>query len=446
MKISILGAGESGIGSAYLAKKLNYNVFTSDKGKISDKRKEELNALNIDWEEQQHTEERILSSDLIIKSPGIPSHVPLIKKIKDNGIELISEIEFAYRHCNAKIIAITGSNGKTTTTSLIYEILKKQKLNVGLAGNIGFSFARQVAQENFDIYVIEISSFQLDDVKSFKPDISILTNITPDHLDRYENSFELYAASKLMITKNQDKNDHFIYCCDDEGSINQIAKSNINAQIHQFSLEAHPDKKIAAQKIDGSLVINTNTRQLNLDTLKLSLKGPHNHLNMMASTIAGMLLNIEDETILKTFSSFDNLEHRMEKVSTIDGINFINDSKATNVVSVQYALDTLEQPIVWIVGGKDKGNDYSSLFDLVKAKVKCIVTLGKDNEKIISTFKDFGLPMKEFQDTQKAVNWAFEQAKSGDCVLLSPACSSFDLFDNYEDRGKKFKKAVNNIT
>jgi len=445
MKATILGAGESGIGSAYLAKKLNYDTFVSDKGEISSKNQKELNALEIEWEQMHHSESRILDADLIIKSPGIPEHVQLIQKIRAKGIEIISEIEFAFRHCDAKIIGITGSNGKTTTASLIYALLKNAKLNVGLAGNIGFSFAKQVANSNFDFYVIEISSFQLDDIKSFKPNISILTNITPDHLDRYENNFELYAESKLKITQNQNAEDHFIYYLDDEGASQQIAKTNIKAEKHVFSLESHTNKNLSAKKTDNTLSYKYNSRHLNIDIDSLSLKGPHNQLNMMAAGIVAMILNIEDKIVRETFQQFENLEHRMEKVATINEIEFVNDSKATNVVSVQYALETVTKPIVWIVGGKDKGNDYSILFDLVKAKVKCIVALGKDNEKILTTFKDFGLPMKEFKETQKAVDWAFSQSTSGDCVLLSPACSSFDLFDNYEDRGRKFKKAVAHI-
>ncbi len=446
MKLTILGAGESGIGSAYLAKKLNYNIFVSDKGNISLKNQKELNALGVDWEQEQHSEDRVLASDLIVKSPGIPEHVPLIQKIRAAGIEIISEIEFAFRHCNSKIIAITGSNGKTTTTSLIFEILKNAGFNVGLAGNIGFSFAKQVAEKNYDFYVIEVSSFQLDDIKNFKPDISILTNITPDHLDRYQNSFELYAESKLKITQNQKVSDHFIYYFEDEGSQMQIEKTKIEAIKYAFSLEPHQDKNLSAKKINDALYIKHQTRQLTLDTKTLSLKGPHNHLNMMAAGIVALILDVPDNIIQNTFQSFANIEHRMEKVEVINGIEFVNDSKATNVVSVKYALDTIDQPIVWIVGGKDKGNDYSALFDLVRAKVKCIVALGKDNEKILTCFKDFGLPIADFQDTQKAVDWAFKHSDSGDCVLLSPACASFDLFNNYEDRGRKFKKAVASIS
>ena len=445
MKTTILGAGESGVGSAYLAKKLNYDTFVSDKGEISSDNQKKLDALGVEWEQMQHSESRILEADLIIKSPGIPEHVPLIQKIRAKGIEIISEIEFACRHCDAKIIGITGSNGKTTTTSLIYTLLKNAGLNVGLAGNIGFSFAKQVAINDFDFYVIEISSFQLDDIKNFKPDISILTNITPDHLDRYENKFELYAESKLKITQNQDAGDHFIYYLDDEGTSQQIAKTKIKAEKHAFSLESHPNKNLSAKKIDNTLSYKYKNRQLKIDINSLALKGPHNQLNMMAAGIVALLLDIEDKIIQDTFQQFKNLEHRMEKVASVNKIEFINDSKATNVVSVQYALETVTKPIVWIVGGKDKGNDYSILFDLVREKVKCIVALGKDNEKILTNFKDFGLPMKEFKDTQKAVDWAFNQATAGDCVLLSPACSSFDLFDNYEDRGRKFKKAVSNV-
>jgi len=440
MKIAILGAGESGMGAVKLARKLGYDIFLSDKGNIPLPDQTLLNDWKIDWESGQHTESKILSANLVVKSPGIPDKVPLIQKIAKQEIPIISEIEFACRHTDAKLIAITGSNGKTTTTSLTYELLKNAGFHVGLGGNIGQSFAGQVAEKDFDYYVLEISSFQLDGIVQFHPHIAVLTNITPDHLDRYNYEFEKYAHSKMRITENQQEQDHFIYCAEDPASIEFLEKYPPKSQLHSFGLKEN--NRYAAQKIENHLQFFIKNRTFKIPIDALSLKGPHNQLNMMATTLIGMLLNIEIETIYQTFRNFKNLEHRMETVTNIQEVIYINDSKATNVVSVKYALETITQPIIWMVGGVDKGNDYSILLPLVHQKVKHIIALGVDNTKIKNAFANESLPIVEANSMEQAVQFAHDFAKSGDCVLLSPACASFDLFQNYEDRGRQFKKCV----
>ncbi len=440
MKVVILGAGESGMGAVKLARKLGYDIFLSDKGNIALPYQAILNDWKIAWEHGQHTENKILDADLVVKSPGIPDKVPLIQKIAQHGIPIISEIEFACRHTDAQLIAITGSNGKTTVTSLTYQLLKNAGFHVGLGGNIGQSFAGQVAEKDFDYYVLEISSFQLDGIVDFHPHIAILTNITPDHLDRYDYQFEKYAHSKMRITENQTQQDHFIYCAEDPATLECLEKYEVKSQLHSFGLKEN--NRYAAQKIENHLQFFIKNRTFKIPIDALSLKGPHNQLNMMATSLIGMLLNIDIETIYKTFCSFQNLEHRMEKVAKIQDVLYINDSKATNVISVQYALETIQQPIIWIVGGVDKGNDYSILLPLVRQKVKHIIALGVDNSKILQAFANEIPPIVEANSMETAVQFAHDFAQLGDCVLLSPACASFDLFQNYEDRGTQFKENV----
>jgi len=441
-KISILGAGESGVGAAILAKKQGFEVFVSDFGLIKPKYKRELENYNIEYEDGKHSSDKILVSDEIIKSPGIADKIQIIKDIKNNGINIISEIEFASRYTNAKKICITGSNGKTTTTLLVYEILKNAGLNVGLAGNVGQSFARQVAEENFDFYVLELSSFQLDNMYEFKADIAILLNITPDHLDRYEYKFENYTDSKFRITQNQTKSDYFIYCSDDKVIMQELTKRNLSSVLLPFSVN---------QKLeDGAfldvnkLIIKNKTKQMNMLLDELSLTGIHNTYNSMAAGISAYVLDIKDDYIRECLKNFKGVEHRLEKYLTIRGVEFINDSKATNVNSVWYALESMKTPVVLILGGQDKGNDYTLLYELVKQKVKAIVALGKDNSPIFNAFKDI-VEIIDTNSMENAVKSAYYLAEKGDTVLLSPACASFDLFLNYEDRGFKFKEAVRNL-
>jgi UDP-N-acetylmuramoylalanine--D-glutamate ligase len=439
-KIVILGAAESGVGSAVLAQKLSMEVFVSDAGKIADKYKKELLSRGIRFEEGAHTESEILSADEIIKSPGIPDKAPLVKKAKEQGIKIISEIEFASRHTDAKIIAITGTNGKTTTTMLTYHILQKAGLNVGLGGNVGKSFARQVAEENFDHYVLELSSFQLDGCYEFKADIGVLTNITPDHLDRYNYELQNYVDSKFRILQNQTAADAFIYCADDELTMNEIAKLNPRMQLYPFSI--YKKEGMSAWVEEEQLYIQTNNQQLNMSIHDLALQGKHNLYNSMASGIASRILDIRKDVVRESFSDFENIEHRLEFVNTVHGIDFINDSKATNVNSTWYALESIQNPIVWIAGGVDKGNDYDMISELVKSRVKALVCMGIDNKKLIDAFKDVVPVIVEAGSAEEAVQAAYRLGKKGDTVLLSPCCASFDLFENYEDRGRKFKAAV----
>lgn len=444
-RIVILGAAESGVGAAVLALRKGYDVFVSDAGKIKEKFKNLLIENKIAFEEGGHHEENILNADEIIKSPGIPSNTPLVKKLLEQKTPVISDIEFAVRFTNAKMICITGSNGKTTTTLLTYHILKKAGLNVGLGGNVGKSFALQVAENNFDHYVLELSSFQLDHMYEFKADIAILVNITPDHLDRYEYKIENYAASKFRITQNQTASDAFIYCMDDEITMREMTKQNIAAMKYPFSIKQDTEsfrEKDGAYLINETINIHIKNQTLTMSIHELALQGKHNAYNSMAAGIAARLLDIRKEVIRESLADFQNVEHRLEFVAKIHDIEFINDSKATNVNSTWYALESMSKPVVWIVGGVDKGNDYSTLFDLVKSKVTAIICLGKDNAKLKKTFSGMVTEIVEVSSAAEAVAQGYRLAKKDHVVLLSPACASFDLFENYEDRGAQFKKAV----
>ncbi|MCD8741800.1 UDP-N-acetylmuramoyl-L-alanine--D-glutamate ligase [Mucilaginibacter roseus] len=442
-KLVVLGAGESGVGAAYLAQQKGFDVFVSDFGPIADKYKAQLKQWNIRFEEQQHTEAEILAATEVVKSPGIPEKAPIIKKLREQKTPVISEIEFAGRYTEAKMICITGSNGKTTTTSLTYHILKNAGLNVGLAGNIGNSFAYQVATESFDHYVLEISSFMLDDMYEFKADIAVLLNITPDHLDRYDYKLENYAASKFRITQNQTEHDYFIYCADDAETLKGLQSRTFGAQLLPFSIEKeiHP----GAYLENDNIVINIHQEHFTMSIKDLALQGKHNIYNSMASGIVAKVLELRNESMRESMGNFKNIEHRLEFVAKISGISFINDSKATNVNSTWYALESMTSDVVLILGGVDKGNDYGMLKDLVKQKVKAIVCLGKDNKRIHDAFEDDVEVIVNTFSAQEAAQIAFHLAKKGDTVLLSPACASFDLFKNYEDRGQQFKDAVREL-
>jgi UDP-N-acetylmuramoylalanine--D-glutamate ligase len=440
--IAILGAGESGVGAAILAKKMGWNVFVSDFGTIKEEFKKELNERGFEWEEGKHSEERILTADLIIKSPGIPDKAPLIKKLRAQGTKIISEIEFGGYYSKAKTICITGSNGKTTTTMLTYHILKKAKINVGLAGNVGTSFAKQIAENDFEWYVLELSSFQLDDMFDFKADIAILTNITPDHLDRYNYEMQNYVDSKFRILQNQTNNDWFIYNYDDPIIQSEVAKRTIQAKTAPFSLKE--EMKVGGFADEQQITININ-EQFTMSIHDLALKGKHNTQNSLASGIASRILEIRKEVVRESLEDFVNVEHRLEFVAKVHGIEFINDSKATNVNSTWFALESMDKPTVWIVGGVDKGNDYSELLDLVKDKVKAVICLGIDNKKLIDTFTGVVDTIVEARSAMEAVAYGYRLAKDGETVLLSPACASFDLFENYEDRGNQFKEAVRSL-
>ena len=439
--IAILGAGISGTGAAVLAKKKGYKPFVSDLGQISEEHKATLEKHAIPYEEGKHDFVKILSSDFVIKSPGIPDKVLIIKELKNQGTPVVSEIEFASWFTNATVIGITGSNGKTTTTLLTYQILKNEGLDVALGGNIGDGFAMQLAESDHDYWVLEISSFQLDDCKTFRPHISVITNITPDHLDRYQYEMELYVASKISITKNQTNEDFFIYNQDDEHIVKNLDK--VHAQAIPFSLT----EKLAT----GACLNNDKHIEINLNkhgkmTIeKLALQGQHNAANSMASALSAKLLGIRNETVRESLSNFESLEHRLEPVLAVHGIDFINDSKATNINSTYYALESMKNPTVWIVGGVDKGNDYSQLTDMVDEKVKSIVCLGQDNSKIHAEFEDHVEMIVDAKDMQEAVRMAYALGRKGDTVLLSPACASFDLFQNYEERGRMFKKEVQKL-
>ncbi len=443
-KIAILGAGESGTGAAVLAKKQGFRVWLSDSGKIKEKYKNVLSHYEIAFEESKHTEEEILNADEVIISPGIPLTVPLVQKIKDKLIPVISEIEFAARFTKARKICITGSNGKTTTTLLLHHILKNAGFNVGLAGNVGESFAMQVATKEYDWYVLEISSFQLDSMFDFKADIAILTNITPDHMDRYDYKFENYINSKFRITQNQTIEDAFIYCLDDEVSAAEVIKRKLKAQI--YTTTCQPGNTTAnAYCFENKIQITTNTNFFTMTLEELALQGKHNVYNSMAASIASKLVDIRSESIRQSLSAFENVPHRLEFVARIHGIDFINDSKATNVNSAWYALETADSPLIWIAGGVDKGNDYTKLEELVSQKVKAIICLGVDNAKLIETFGSRVDAIYETQSAEQAVLTAYTIGKKGDTVLLSPACASFDLFESYEERGNKFKQAVRSL-
>tara|TARA_R110002126_G_scaffold152203_4_gene299320 strand:+ start:20608 stop:21996 length:1389 start_codon:yes stop_codon:yes gene_type:complete len=439
----ILGGGESGVGTAILGKQKGYQVFVSDKGTIAKKYKEVLLHNEIDFEENQHTESKILNADVVMKSPGIPDKVALVQKLTENKIPVISEIEFAAKFTDANIVAITGSNGKTTTTLLTHHILKNAGLNVGVAGNIGDSFAKQVAENDYENYVLEISSFQLDGVVNFNPHIAILTNITPDHLDRYEYNFENYIASKFRITKNQKSTDYLIYDADDEVINNWLTEHKTEAKLVPFSLEK--ELEYGAYIKENKITINLNKEKINMPTSALSVKGKHNTKNAMAAAMAAQLLSVRKEFIKESLATFEGAEHRLENVAKIKDVEYINDSKATNVNATFYALECMDKQVVWIVGGVDKGNDYTDLLPLVREKVKAIVCLGIDNAKIKNTFGSVIEMIIETAGAEEAVKVSQKLAERGDAVLLSPACASFDLFENYEDRGRQFKKAVRSL-
>jgi UDP-N-acetylmuramoylalanine--D-glutamate ligase len=438
-RIVILGAGESGSGAAWLAKVKGYDVFVSDQGPIKEKYKTDLEQHGITFEEGKHTEEEILNANLVIKSPGIPDKAEIIKKLKAKGVEVIDELEFASRYTKAKIIAITGTNGKTTTTLLTYHLMKHAGFNVALAGNVGFSMARQVADGNFDWFVIEMSSFQLDGTKTFKPEVGILLNITPDHLDRYEYTMQKYVDSKMLISRNMDASQHFIYYADDQVISEEVKKRTIQAHQVKVSLKKDPAMPVHYNGVEMCFTLKGSFSILQSDT---TLKGPHNLINTMSAVSAVHLAGAKLESIREGLKTFKNAPHRLESIAIIKGVEFVNDSKATNVDSVVYALGTYDKPLVWIAGGIDKGNDYNIIKDEVKKKARALICLGKDNEKLKKAFGDVVPTIKETQSVSELVRLALEVAKSGDVVLLSPACASFDLFKNYEDRGDQFRKAV----
>ncbi len=439
----ILGGGESGVGTAILGKKNGYGVFVSDNGKIKDKYKEVLEHYGINWEEEGHTETDVLKADLVMKSPGIPDSAPLVKKLVELGVPVISEIEFAAQYTDATIIAITGSNGKTTTTMLTHYILKEGGLQVGMAGNIGDSFAQMVAENDFTHYVLEISSFQLDGIVDFRPHIAVITNITPDHLDRYGYKFENYIASKFRIAENQTKDDFLIYDADDEVIVDWLQKHPVHSKLIPFSLNREFREGAYLKENKIQIILDNNIMEMESDTL--ALEGKHNIKNTMAAATAARLVQIRKQTIRECVQHFQGAPHRLEKVLKIHHVQYINDSKATNVNSTYYALDSIKTPTVWIVGGVDKGNDYLPLMPFVREKVKAIICLGVDNSKIIDAFENVVDLMVETFSMEEAVKVAYKVAERGDTVLLSPACASFDLFKNYEDRGDQFKNAIKNL-
>jgi UDP-N-acetylmuramoylalanine--D-glutamate ligase len=443
-RIVILGAGESGIGTAILAKQQGYDVFVTDGGKVKENYKTELAANNIAFEEEKHSEEKILNADVIMKSPGIPEKNELVKKIRAKGILIISEIEFAYRYKgNSKIIAITGSNGKTTTTALTYHICKYGGSNCAMVGNIGYSFARQVATDPKPLYVAEISSFQLDDIKTFRPDVAVLTNITEDHLDRYDYNMQNYVNSKYRIVMNQQPDDIFIYSLDDAITAKTITNQHIKSTLAPFTMSKPLPQ--GAYLMNAKMHLKWKNEEMQMSIEDFALKGKHNQYNSMAASLAASAVDIRKEKIREALQTFESLEHRMETVATIKNVEFINDSKATNVNSTWFALESMKKPVILILGGVDKGNDYSLIKELIKEKVKAIVCMGIDNRKIQKAFGDDVTLMINTQSAQEAVQAAFQVASKGDVVLLSPACASFDLFKNYEDRGNQFKKAVKEL-
>jgi UDP-N-acetylmuramoylalanine--D-glutamate ligase len=443
MRLVILGGGESGVGTAILGKKKGYDVFVSDFGKIKDSYKEVLVINDIAWEEEKHTEDLVLNADLVMKSPGIPDKSPIVKQLKSKGISIISEIEFASGFTNAFTVGITGSNGKTTTTMLTYHLLKTAGLNVGLAGNVGKSFAWQVADNDYDFYVIELSSFQLDGIVDYKPNIAIITNISPDHLDRYDYKYQNYIESKFRITMNQTEEDFLIYDAGDEAISEWLSKNKVKAKLIPFSLTGEFTE--GAYIKNNKMEVKIDQEEFTMDTEHIALEGKHNLKNAMAATSVAKILQIRKETIRESLSNFQGVEHRLEKVLKIQNVQYINDSKATNVNSVFFALDSMNTPTVWIVGGVDKGNDYNELMPLVREKVKAIICLGVDNKKIIDTFGNVVDIMVEVDSMAEAVRMAQRLSEKGDTVLLSPACASFDLFESYEDRGRQFKQAVKNL-
>uniref|UniRef100_UPI00404815DE UDP-N-acetylmuramoyl-L-alanine--D-glutamate ligase n=1 Tax=Flavobacterium sp. TaxID=239 RepID=UPI00404815DE len=443
MRLVVLGGGESGVGTAILGKKKGYNVFVSDFGKIKENYKEVLSINGIPWEDEKHTEALILNADVVMKSPGIPEKTPIVKRLLELNIPVISEIEFAAPFTTAKTIGITGSNGKTTTTLLIYHLLQQGGLNVGLAGNIGKSFAWQVAENNHDVYVLELSSFQLDGVLNYKPDIAIITNLSPDHLDRYNYDYNLYIASKFRITKNQSEDNYLILDNEDVEIKKWLQNNKIKAQIIPFSLLDETEKGVFLK--ENNINSKINNEEFTMPINELALEGKHNLKNAMAATAVAQLMKIRKQTIRESLSNFQGAEHRLEKTLKIQNVQYINDSKATNVNATLFALDSMQTPTVWIVGGVDKGNDYDELMSLVRQKVKGIVCLGVDNQKLFQTFSGVVDTMIETTSMSEAVKIAQKMAEKGDTVLLSPCCASFDLFENYEDRGKQFKQAVHNL-
>ncbi|CDF80664.1 UDP-N-acetylmuramoylalanine-D-glutamate ligase [Formosa agariphila KMM 3901] len=441
-RLVILGGGESGVGTALLGKEKGFDVFVSDKGKIKEKYKNVLIHHDIAWEELQHTEAKILNADVVMKSPGIPDKVPLVKQLVENDIPVISEIEFAVQFTTATIVGITGSNGKTTTASLAFHILKEE-LDVGLAGNIGDSFAKQVLEDDFKNYVLEISSFQLDGVVDFKPHIAVITNITPDHLDRYNYDFDAYIASKFRIAMNQTKDDYLIYDADDPVLVDWLEKHPVQSQLLPFSLVKTIENGACLEKENIKITIDNN--QILMSARDLALEGKHNVKNAMAASTVAHLLKIRKQTIRESLENFQGVEHRLEHVLKINKVQYINDSKATNVNATYYALESMSAPTVWIVGGEDKGNSYEELYSFVNTKVKAVICLGVNNEKLLQNFSNMVDVIVETQSMNEAVKIAYKIAEAGDNVLLSPACASFDLFENYEDRGRQFKDAVRNL-
>ncbi len=442
-KLVVLGGGESGVGTAILGKKQGYKVFVSDLGEIHTEYKEVLLHHKIDFEEKQHTKEKIFDADIVMKSPGIPDKVALIQELRSKGIPVISEIEFAGRYTNARIIGITGSNGKTTTTLLTHHLLKDAGLNVGIAGNIGDSFAKQVAEQSFENYVLELSSFQLDGIENFNSHIAMITNITPDHLDRYDYDFNNYIASKFRIAKNQTKKDFLIYDSDDKVITDWLQENTVKSTLVPFSILK--ELKYGAFIKENNIIIRLNEEEYIMNTSYLTIKGKHNTKNAMASMLASKLLQVRNQTITESMSGFEGAEHRLEKVLKIEGVSYVNDSKATNVNATFYALECMDRPTIWIVGGVDKGNDYTDLLPLVREKVKAIVCLGLDNRKIIDTFQNVVDIIVETAGAEEAVKVSHKLAGKNDTVLLSPACASFDLFNDYEDRGRQFKNAVRGL-
>ena len=442
-RLVVLGAGESGVGTALLGKQKGYEVFVSDKGKIKKEYKEVLIHNEIEWEEKQHTESKILNADVVMKSPGIPDKVALVQSLLANNTLVISEIEFAAQFTNANLIGITGSNGKTTTTMLTHHILKNSELNVEMGGNIGDSFAKQIAENNSDHYVLELSSFQLDGIINFRPHIAIITNITPDHLDRYDYKFENYIASKFRIAMNQTKEDYLIYDADDEVINNYLNTHKIQSTLLPFSLTKKLEQ--GAYYKDKNIIITIDNNKIIMPTTKLTLEGNHNVKNAMAASTVAHLLKIRKHTIRESLENFQGAEHRLENVLRINKVQYINDSKATNVNATYFALESMEAPTVWIVGGEDKGNNYKELFPFINEKVKAIICLGVDNSKLYENFGNMVDIIIETQFMSEAVKIAYKIAEAGDNVLLSPACASFDLFENYEDRGRQFKEAVRKL-
>jgi UDP-N-acetylmuramoylalanine--D-glutamate ligase len=441
-RLVILGGGESGVGTALIGKAKGYDVFVTDNQKIKEKYKDVLLNNEIEFEDEKHTESKIMTADIIMKSPGIPDKVALVKRVREAGIKVVSEIEFASVYTDATVVAITGSNGKTTTATLTHHLLKHD-LDVGLAGNIGDSFAKQILEKNHDSYVLEISSFQLDDIHDFKPKIAILTNITPDHLDRYDYKFENYIASKFRIVENQTAGDYFIYDADDDVILEWLENNSIQSKALPFSLTKVIDQGAYLDK--NKIIITIDNNQIIMPTKNLALEGKHNIKNAMAASTVAHLLKIRKQTIRESLENFQGVEHRLEYVLKINKVQYINDSKATNVNATYYALETMDAPTVWIVGGVDKGNNYKELFPFVNEKVKAIICLGVDNETLFEAFGNMVDVIIETQYMSEAVKIAYKIADAGENVLLSPACASFDLFENYEDRGRQFKNAVRNL-